>query len=65
MIRLDRSPSSIVIVCSDCHYRGVDNDRSHAWQRGLAHVRAVHPDDPAAVETARRTAARNDETPRP
>lgn len=58
MIRLDRSKETVVIVCTRCHYRDIDTDRAAAWARGLAHVRAIHPADTIAADTARRNIQR-------
>lgn len=59
MIRLDTTPETIVAVCTRCHYRDIDIDRSAVWRRALAHVRDVHPDDPKAIEAAARSHTNN------
>jgi hypothetical protein len=44
-IKLDISPTSIVIYCTDCgHWRGFAFDREDAERRGASHEERVHPD---------------------
>ena len=43
-IKLDISPNSIVIYCTDCgHWRGFAFDREDAERRGAKHEELVHP----------------------
>lgn len=43
-IKLDISPTSIVIYCTDCgHWRGFAFDREDAERRGAKHEESVHP----------------------
>jgi hypothetical protein len=44
-IKLDISPTSIVIYCTDCgHWRGFAFEREDAEARGVTHEERVHPE---------------------
>jgi hypothetical protein len=42
MIKLDQSRETIVILCTQCTYRGIDTDLARARQRGTAHAVSAH-----------------------
>lgn len=61
MIRLDRSPNSVVVVCS-CGWRELTLSIEAAWRIADVHERNVHPDSTqirdAAIIRRRREALR-------
>lgn len=44
-IKLDKSSTSVVVLCTECPYwRGFGFDREHGWRVGAAHEKALHPE---------------------
>ncbi|GAB6857864.1 hypothetical protein [Microbacterium xylanilyticum] len=64
MIRLDCTPVSVVIVCTDCGpaWTGFAFTKMEGWERGAAHEKRTHPGQTQAQDAlseARRKAAQH------
>ncbi|MFJ3394007.1 hypothetical protein [Leifsonia aquatica] len=59
-ITLDKSSSSVVVLCSECPYwRGFGFDREHGWRVGAGHEKALHPDAKQQAQKALASAQRD------
>lgn len=60
MIKLDKSSSSVVVLCTECPYwRGFGFDREHGWRVGAAHEKNLHPEAKQQAQKALGSAKRD------